>query len=155
GVVLKHDADVALVRLLRGEVVPIELDRTLRRILEAGDHHQGRGLAGAARAEEGDEFAARDIDADVVDGVGLAVVGLGAPAQTKVAHGTYCPVGGRSTTSASTTTQPRPSGSALIGLRSISSSRPALACAKSASAQRQAMSAFTSAPGRPRIGASM
>ncbi len=89
----------------------------VRRILEPGDHHQRRGLAGAARAEEGDELAARNVDGDIVDGIALAVVRFDDVAQAKVArHPCFCLV----TINASTTTQPRPSGSALIGLRSIS-----------------------------------
>ena len=54
--------------------------------LEPGDHQQRRGLAGAARAEEGDEFAARNVDRDIVDGIGLAVVRFDDVAQAKIGH---------------------------------------------------------------------
>src|SRR4029077_681362 len=99
------------------------------RVFEAGDHQQGRGLAGAARTEKRHELALCDVDRDVVDGVALAVIGLHDVAQAEIAHPRRRP-----TIRASTTTQPRPCGSALIGLRSLSSMRSAWACAKSASA---------------------
>ena len=36
------------------------------RPLEPGDHHQQRGLARAARADDGDRFAGRDVDIDAL-----------------------------------------------------------------------------------------
>ena len=41
--------------------------------VEAGDHHQRRRLAGAARAEQREELAARDLEVDGVDGGGPGV----------------------------------------------------------------------------------
>ena len=81
-VVLEHHADVALVGLARApDRVPSSSIAPLGRTLEAGDHHQRRGLAGAARAEEGDELAALDVDRNIVDGIGLAVIRLDDVAQ--------------------------------------------------------------------------
>src|SRR5262249_13290004 len=86
-VVLKHHADVALVRLALGEVLVAELDRAAGRVLEPGDHHPRGGLARAAGAEKGDELAAFDRDVDAVDGIGLAVVRLHNVAEAEIAHG--------------------------------------------------------------------
>ncbi len=91
GIVLEHHADVALVGFLQREIAAIELDDAAGRGFEAGDHHQCRGLAGAARAEKGNELTADDVQIDAVDGVALAVVRLADISQPQVAHGVRVP----------------------------------------------------------------
>jgi hypothetical protein len=130
-VVLEHHTDIALVGPAQGKVTAVELDRAAGRIFEAGDHQERCGLAGAAGAQEGDELATLDVDRDVVDGVALAVIGFDHFAQAKIRHG-QPRAGARPTINASTMTQP--CGSAMIGLRSTSSSVSAFCQAKSASA---------------------
>ena len=44
-----------------------ELQAAVVRPDEAGEHHQQRGLAGARRAEQRQEFAAADVEVDVVE----------------------------------------------------------------------------------------
>ena len=67
-VVLEDRVDVALVRRDTGDRLSGEQDLALRRLLEAGDHAQRRGLAAAGRAEEAVELAAGDVQVHVVDG---------------------------------------------------------------------------------------
>jgi hypothetical protein len=50
------------------QVAPFEPDRAAARLDEARDHLQGRGLAAARRAEEGDEIALADGQAEILDG---------------------------------------------------------------------------------------
>ena len=52
----------------------VDADRAGGRGLEAGDHAQRRGLAAAGGAEEGDELALLDVEVEVADHVGGAVV---------------------------------------------------------------------------------
>ena len=68
GVVLEDRVDVALVRREPRHVLALELDQARGRLLEAADHPQGRRLAAAGRAEEGEEFAVEHLEVDVVDG---------------------------------------------------------------------------------------
>ena len=63
-VVLEHHADVAAVRRQRDDRLAVDGDVAGGRHLEAGDHHQGRGLARAARAEQGQELARADVERD-------------------------------------------------------------------------------------------
>src|SRR5262245_34745827 len=65
-VVLEDDADVALVRLAARQVLAAELYDAAGRLLESGDHHERRRLPRAARAEQGEELALRDVEADPV-----------------------------------------------------------------------------------------
>src|SRR5438067_2384516 len=153
-VALKYHADIALIGLAQREVVPVELDDAASRGFESGDHQQSGRLAGAARPKEGDEFATLDSDRDVIDGVAVAVIAFDDGAQAEIGH-RQPRVAPFATIKASTTTQPRPCGSALIGLRSISSSASAFCSAKSASAARQAATLATSAAAPPRIEPSM
>jgi hypothetical protein len=44
--------------------------------LEAGQHHQAGGLAGAGRSQQGEEFTLADIQIEILDDQGLAVVAL-------------------------------------------------------------------------------
>ena len=48
--------------------VAVERDRALGRDVQAGDHVEERGLAGAVRPDEADDAAARDREVDVADG---------------------------------------------------------------------------------------
>ena len=70
---LKHDADL-LVR--RQDGVAIERDLALRRIVEAGDEAQQRGLAAARAADHRDDFTGRDVERDAVERARGVVVGL-------------------------------------------------------------------------------
>ena len=81
-VVLEDRVDVALVGRQPGDVLALELDRALGRLLEAADHPQRRGLAAAARAEEAEELAVADLEVDVVDGE-EALVGVRARRRTR------------------------------------------------------------------------
>src|SRR5580692_6930901 len=67
GVVLEHHADVAPIGRGVRHHRAADQDVARRRLLEAGDHHERRGLAGAGRAQEGDELAGLDIEAQIVD----------------------------------------------------------------------------------------
>ena len=64
-VVLEHHADAALPgrNLLHG--APTDADGARRRRLEAGEHHQARGLAGSGRPQEGQELAPADPQIEV------------------------------------------------------------------------------------------
>ncbi len=75
-VVLEHHADVALVRRHGVEQGTFEADLAAGRKLEAGQHHQAGRLAGAGRAEQRQELALIDVQVQVLDHQGLAVVGL-------------------------------------------------------------------------------
>ena len=71
GVVLKDGVDVPLEGRHRRDVLALEFDASGRRQLEAGDQPQDRGLAGAGRAEHGEEFPVADVQVHAVyrDGV--------------------------------------------------------------------------------------
>ena len=51
-----------------GNLRPVEEDRAGRRVIDAGDLVEERRLAGAVRADQGDDPAARDREVDVVRG---------------------------------------------------------------------------------------
>ena len=55
----------AAVHRQQGDVVPVQADRAGVRADQADDHVEGRGLAGAVRAEQPDRLAAPDGDGDV------------------------------------------------------------------------------------------
>ena len=61
---LEHHRDAALLGREAGDVAAEEPDRAGRRLLEAGDGAQQRGLAAAGGAEDRDEFARRDGEVD-------------------------------------------------------------------------------------------
>ena len=75
-VILEDRVHVALVRRRARDFPAVELDAAGIRSLEAGDQPQRRRLAGARRAEEGEELSRLDLEIDAVDGddvpVGLA-----------------------------------------------------------------------------------
>ena len=52
---------------LRGDVAALERDAPGVRLVEARDHVEQRGLAGAVRADDGDDAALGDVDRYVVD----------------------------------------------------------------------------------------
>src|SRR5262249_47040134 len=146
-VALEDDADVALVRLAARQILAAELDDATGRLLEAGDHHERRRLPGAARAEEREELALRDVEADAVDGVDAAVVGLHETLELEICQRQAL---ARGTMSASTTTHPAPVGFTTIGFTSSSARLSRSAHAKSPIASSARASAPTSPGGRPR-----
>ena len=68
GIRLEHRVDRPAVRRHGDQVLAVEQDLTTRRLLEAGDHPQRRGLAAAGRSEQREELAGLDAQLDVVDG---------------------------------------------------------------------------------------
>ena len=73
GVALEHHRRTARRRRQVGDVLGSQDDVALARLLVAGDHAQGRGLAAAARAQQAAIGARRDAQADGVHRHGLAV----------------------------------------------------------------------------------
>ena len=67
GVVLEDGVDVAGERRPAGDVVAAEEHPAGGRLLEAGDHPQHRGLAGAGRAEHREELAVADLQVETGD----------------------------------------------------------------------------------------
>ena len=59
--VLEHEADAPAVGRHLCDVDAVEEDAARRRLLQAGDHPQHGGLAGAARAEQREPLARRDL----------------------------------------------------------------------------------------------
>jgi hypothetical protein len=66
-VALEHRVDVALVGRDARDIAAVEHDPPARRLLEAGDHAQGRRLAAAGRAEQGEELARGHVEVDAGD----------------------------------------------------------------------------------------
>ena len=86
-VVLEHRVDVPVERRSIGDVGAVEHGcAPCGRSLEAGDHAQHRGLAGARRPEQREELARADVERDVVDGDDCAEP-LGHAAQRDRARG--------------------------------------------------------------------
>jgi hypothetical protein len=69
-VVLEHHADVAAMRRLLVQPLAGQPDLAARRHLEAGEHHQRRGLARAGGSEQRQEFALADVEAQILDDIG-------------------------------------------------------------------------------------
>jgi hypothetical protein len=67
-VVLEHEADLALARALADGVLAVQPHATGIRPLEAGHDAQQRGLAGARRAEQGQQLARLHLERDAVEG---------------------------------------------------------------------------------------
>ena len=65
--ILEDETDSAPVRSDSREVLSVEHDAARIGWLEPGDDAQQRRLAGAARAEDGDDLPARDVERRVVD----------------------------------------------------------------------------------------
>src|SRR3990167_5973869 len=74
GVVLEHEADVAVAHVMAGNVFAMELDAAGVGGFQAGDDTQQAGFAAAGRAEQGHQFAAVDVQVDVVQGTESAEV---------------------------------------------------------------------------------
>ena len=68
-VVLEDHVHVALRRRHVRDVLALEQDPALCRVLEAGDHPQRRRLAAAARAEQREELAGGDLERDGIRGL--------------------------------------------------------------------------------------
>ena len=68
GVVLEDRVDVAPEGRHAGDRLTGKEDLALGRLLEAGDHAEGRGLAAARRAEQAVELAVLDLQVHPVDG---------------------------------------------------------------------------------------
>jgi hypothetical protein len=66
-VVLEHEADAALARRYMGDVATAEQDPAVLDRRQAGEGAQQGALAAAARAEQHEELARRDVQRDVVD----------------------------------------------------------------------------------------
>ncbi len=67
-VVLKHEAEGAILHLGVGRLDAVDVDAPGVGHVEARDEAQDGALAAAARAEERDELAVGDLERDVVDG---------------------------------------------------------------------------------------
>src|SRR5204863_9346111 len=66
--ILKDDPEQAPdVRGVRGGIQPVDLNRPARRYEQRRQHLDRRGLPGAVRTEEGEDFAGLHIERDVVD----------------------------------------------------------------------------------------
>ena len=71
-ILLEHEGDVTIGRRIAGDVAPADPDRTAIRHLQSGDEAQGRGLAGARRPEQRDEFAVCNGQGQIADRSRLA-----------------------------------------------------------------------------------
>ena len=71
-IVLEDGVDVALERRRLAHVRPVEQDSAGTRQLEAGDHPQGRRLAGPGRPEHREELAVADLEVDSGHGLDRA-----------------------------------------------------------------------------------
>jgi hypothetical protein len=67
GVLLEHRVHVALVGRDADRRAAVDLDRAVRRLVEAGDHPERRRLAATGRPEQGEELAGMHLEVDVVD----------------------------------------------------------------------------------------
>jgi hypothetical protein len=75
-IILKHHADIALVRRDMVDRLAVEEDAAMGRHFEPGQHHQGGGLARAGGAKQRQELAGADLEIEVFDDQGFAVIGL-------------------------------------------------------------------------------
>ncbi len=66
-VILEDEPDPAAVRRDRRDVLAVEQDTPCVGSLQARDRAEERALPGAARAEHGDDLAARDVERDAVE----------------------------------------------------------------------------------------
>ena len=62
---LEHEADFALAHMLGGNVLAVKENLAAVGVFQSGDNAQERGFAAAGRAEQGNEFAGRDVEVDV------------------------------------------------------------------------------------------
>jgi hypothetical protein len=67
-VVLEHEAHTPLAHRQEGGVLAAEQDAAVIGELQARDHAQQRGLAGAGRAQQRDQLAGGDVEIDIHQG---------------------------------------------------------------------------------------
>lgn len=75
-IVLKDHADVAPVGRDTVDDLPAQQDLAARRRFETGEHHQRGGLARTGRAQQGQEFAAPDVEVEIAHDERGAIVGF-------------------------------------------------------------------------------
>ena len=75
-IVLEYHADAALMRRHAVDGLAVQEDLAVGGGLEAREHQKGRRLAGTRRAQHGDEFALGDIQIEILNDQGLAVITL-------------------------------------------------------------------------------
>src|SRR5580693_2117434 len=85
-VTVEYDSQLTLGGRDCEQVAAFETNGAVRRIEKTRDHLQGRGLAAAGRAEQGDELAFADGEAEGVDGDGLTKM-LGDAVEFEQGHG--------------------------------------------------------------------
>ncbi|CRH63869.1 Uncharacterised protein [Chlamydia trachomatis] len=68
GIGLEDHRHGALIRRDAHHVLPVEHHLARGRVLETGDHAQGRRLSASRRPEQSDELAGQDVEVDVIDG---------------------------------------------------------------------------------------
>ncbi len=83
-VVLEHHADAPPPGRHLAHGPAVDADRARGRLLEAGEHHQARGLARPGGAEQGEELALPDGQVEVADDLGPPVEALGDPLELDV-----------------------------------------------------------------------
>ena len=71
-IALEHHVDRPPVRRHAGDILPVEQDAALARLLEAREHPQQRGLAAARGPEQREEFAFEDVQRQPLDGDEIA-----------------------------------------------------------------------------------
>ncbi len=69
---LEDEADVAVAHIAAGDILAMEHDAAAVRRFQPGDDAQQAGLAAAGRAEQGDQFAALDVQVDRLQRLELA-----------------------------------------------------------------------------------
>ena len=72
---LEHRVDRPLERRQRRDVLAVEQDFAIGRIVEAGDQPQKRGLSAAGRAEQREELVLADRDRDIVERLDRVLAG--------------------------------------------------------------------------------
>ena len=95
-VALEHRVDVALIGLSVGDVLAGEQDLAGGRLLEAADHAQRRGLAGAGRPQDREELPLEDVEVEVPHHMVVSVELVDVPDldDRLSAHGTFPLPGG-------------------------------------------------------------
>ncbi len=84
-IALEHHAGVAPPRRQQRDVLARQPDVAGRRLDEARDHAQGRGLAAARGAQQHQKFAVGDRERDLAHGIEIAVV-FGEAVERQVGH---------------------------------------------------------------------
>ncbi len=73
---LEHDTEAACLRQLRADILPVDQHAAGRRLDEPGQQLEYGGLAGAGCADDGQQFAAADLQRDVEHAGGRAGIGV-------------------------------------------------------------------------------